>query len=144
MSYEELLQTADVISIHCPLSQETRHLISDPEFAMMRKGVMIVNTSRGAGTSIRHGILNESNLNLIVIDEQALVRAMESGRVARVGLDVFEKEPAVHPYLMQSERATLLPVSPSCPYDVLHLTSLSALGNVNDTYNHRRRKGRPC
>ena len=46
-----------------------------------------------------------------VIDEQALVRAMESGKVARVGLDVFEKEPMVHPYLMKSDRATLLPVS---------------------------------
>ncbi|KAG8905206.1 hypothetical protein FRB99_000475 [Tulasnella sp. 403] len=96
VSFSELLGASDVISVHTPLTAHTRHLLSDSEFAKMRKGVFIVNTSRGA-----------------VIDEQALVRAMESGRVARVGLDVFEKEPAVHPYLMKSDRATLLPVSSS-------------------------------
>jgi len=92
VSFDELLACSNVITIHCPLSSATRHLISDNEFNQMRKGVFIVNTSRGA-----------------VINTEALIRAMESGRVARVGLDVFEKEPSVHPYLMQSDKATLLP-----------------------------------
>ncbi|KAG9010117.1 hypothetical protein FRB94_004375 [Tulasnella sp. JGI-2019a] len=92
VSFDELLQYSDVIDIHCPLNTHTRKLISDAQFARMKQGVIIVNTSRGA-----------------VIDESALVRAMETGQVSRVGLDVFEKEPAVHPYLMKSDRATLLP-----------------------------------
>ncbi|KAG8960186.1 palmitoyltransferase pfa5 [Tulasnella sp. 408] len=92
VSFEQLLQYSDVITIHCPLTPQSRHLFNDATFSQMRKGMFIVNTSRGS-----------------VIDEEALVRAMEDGTVSRVGLDVFEKEPFVHPYLMKSERATLLP-----------------------------------
>lgn len=81
----------------------------------MKEGMFIVNTSRGAGMWNLREIEGEANLPLSsfapVIDEHALVRAMESGKVSRVGLDVFEKEPAVHPYLMKSDRASLLPVS---------------------------------
>ncbi|KAG8758756.1 palmitoyltransferase pfa5 [Ceratobasidium sp. 423] len=71
-----------------------RHRIppADEQFATMKHSAYIVNTSRGS-----------------VIDEEELVRAMKSGRISRVGLDVFENEPEVHPYLMTSERATLLP-----------------------------------
>ncbi|KAG8861964.1 hypothetical protein FRB96_002407 [Tulasnella sp. 330] len=92
VSFDQLLQYSDVIDIHCPLNVHTRKRFSDAEFARMKPGVIIVNTSRGA-----------------VIDESALIRAMESGHVARVGLDVFEKEPTVNPYFMKSDRATLLP-----------------------------------
>ncbi|PVG02852.1 hypothetical protein CPB86DRAFT_822813 [Serendipita vermifera] len=91
---EELLKQARLITLHCPLNDETYHLLSDDQFAQMRDGVLIVNTSRGP-----------------VIDEEALVRAMESGKVLRCGLDVFEHEPQVHPWLQSSKRATLLPVS---------------------------------
>ena len=52
VSFNELLRMSDVISVHTPLSPQTRHLISDNEFAKMRKGVFIVNTSRGAGPSV--------------------------------------------------------------------------------------------
>lgn len=89
---DELLAESDLITLHCPLTPETRHLLSDKQFASMKHGAYIVNTSRGP-----------------VIDEEALVRAMKSGQIARVGLDVFENEPEVHPYLMASDRATLLP-----------------------------------
>ncbi|KAG9048693.1 palmitoyltransferase pfa5 [Tulasnella sp. UAMH 9824] len=92
VSFEQLLQYSDIITIHCPLTPQSRHTFNDATFSKMRKGMFIVNTSRGS-----------------VIDEEALVRAMEDGTVSRVGLDVFEKEPFVHPYLMKSERATLLP-----------------------------------
>ncbi|CAE6501369.1 unnamed protein product, partial [Rhizoctonia solani] len=91
-SLDRLLSESDLVTLHCPLTPETRHILSDKQFAIMKHGAYIVNTSRGP-----------------VIDEEALVRAMKSGRISRVGLDVFENEPKVHPYLMTSERATLLP-----------------------------------
>lgn len=73
---DELLIRADLISIHCPLTDETRRLLSAKEFGLMKEGVFLVNTSRGP-----------------VIDEAALVDALSSGRVWAAGLDVFEQEP---------------------------------------------------
>ncbi|KZT58291.1 hypothetical protein CALCODRAFT_255462 [Calocera cornea HHB12733] len=92
VSLDELLSTADLISLNCPLTPETFHLIGETEFAKMKKGVMIVNTSRGK-----------------VIDEHALVSALESGHVARAGLDVYENEPHPHPFLLTSEQCTVFP-----------------------------------
>jgi D-3-phosphoglycerate dehydrogenase len=73
---DELLQRADFISVHCPLTDETHHLLSTREFNLMKEGVFIVNTSRGP-----------------VIDEAALVEALRCGKVWGAGLDVFEHEP---------------------------------------------------
>lgn len=73
---DTLLSTSDFISIHVPLTKDTRHLLSDEQFGKMKKGVTIVNTARGP-----------------VIDEQALIRALESGIVSGAALDVMEKEP---------------------------------------------------
>ncbi len=73
---DELLERSDFISVHCPLTDETYHLLSTREFNLMKDGVFIVNTSRGP-----------------VIDESALVEALRSGKVWGVGLDVFEHEP---------------------------------------------------
>ncbi|MDH7570126.1 MAG: phosphoglycerate dehydrogenase [Armatimonadota bacterium] len=72
----ELISTADFITLHVPYSQSTRHLIGEKEFAAMKPGVRLVNCARGG-----------------VVDEAALVRAIESGKVAGAGLDVFEQEP---------------------------------------------------
>ena len=73
---DDLLREADFISVHAPLTATTRHLLSDREFGMMKEGVFIVNTSRGA-----------------VIDEAALIEGLRSGRVWGAGLDVMEQEP---------------------------------------------------
>ena len=73
---EELIAQADIITLHVPLTEKTKHMISDAEFEKMKDGVIIINASRG-GT----------------VDEKALLRALESGKVRAVGLDVFEKEP---------------------------------------------------
>ena len=73
---DELLSRADFLSVHCPLTDETRHLLSAREFGLMKEGVFLVNTSRGP-----------------VIDEGALVGALRSGKVFAAGLDVFEEEP---------------------------------------------------
>jgi D-lactate dehydrogenase len=72
---EELLRSSDIISLHVPLMRETHHLINAETLAMMKPGVMIVNTSRGG-----------------LIDTEALIQAVQSGRVAAVGLDVYEEE----------------------------------------------------
>lgn len=89
---EDLLATVDVLSINVPLNAHTRHMIGAPQFAIMKPGIVVVNTARGA-----------------VIDEQALVDALASGRVAAAGLDVFENEPKVHPELMKSDKALIVP-----------------------------------
>jgi D-3-phosphoglycerate dehydrogenase len=73
---EELLRRSDFISVHCPLTDETHHLLGTREFGLLKEGVFIVNTSRGP-----------------VIDESALVAALRGGRVWGAGLDVFEHEP---------------------------------------------------
>lgn len=91
-SFDELLSTSDVLSLNLPLNKNTRHIISTPQFNAMKDGVVIVNTARGA-----------------VIDEAALVDALNSGKVWSAGLDVFEEEPKVHPGLIKCDRALLLP-----------------------------------
>ena len=76
VSFEELIAQADIITLHVPLTEKTKHMISDAEFENMKDGVIITNVSRG-GT----------------LDEEALLRALESGKVRAAALDVFEKEP---------------------------------------------------
>ncbi|MBI4313452.1 MAG: phosphoglycerate dehydrogenase [Candidatus Omnitrophica bacterium] len=75
-SLPEILKRADYITVHTPMTDETRHMISDKEFAMMKKGVRIINCARGG-----------------IIEEQALIRAIKAGTVAAASLDVFEEEP---------------------------------------------------
>ncbi len=76
VSLEELIAQADIITLHVPLTEKTKHLISDAEFEKMKDGVIIINVSRG-GT----------------LDEEALLRALESGKIRAAALDVYEKEP---------------------------------------------------
>ena len=87
-----LLSQSDVVSINCPLTPETTNLISTPEFAAMKDGAFIVNTSRGP-----------------VIDEPALIEALESGKIARAGLDVFWNEPNINEYFTKSEKVVVQP-----------------------------------
>ena len=74
--FEDVLSRSDFISIHCPLTPKTRHLIGEPQFRSMKPNVVFINTSRGP-----------------VVDEQALVAALEQGQIAAAGLDVTEQEP---------------------------------------------------
>ena len=83
---------ADVVSLHCPLTDETRHLIRKETLARMRSDAVLVNTSRGP-----------------VVDEAALVRALRDGAIAGAALDVFEDEPNVHPGLLELENVVLSP-----------------------------------
>ncbi|RDW71931.1 NAD(P)-binding Rossmann-fold containing protein-2 [Coleophoma crateriformis] len=92
VTFDELLATSDVLSLNLPLNKQTRHIISTAEFSKMKKGIVIVNTARGA-----------------VMDEDALVKALESGQVWSCGLDVFEEEPKIHPGLIANPNVMLVP-----------------------------------
>jgi glyoxylate reductase len=87
-----LLQEADYITLHVLLTEETRRLIGRREFKLMKNSAHLINTSRGP-----------------VVDEEALVEALQSGMIAGAGLDVFEKEPHIHPALLSIPNAVLLP-----------------------------------
>jgi glyoxylate reductase len=88
----ELLETADVVSLHVPLSEETRHLIDRRALSLMKPTAVLVNTSRGP-----------------IIDEAALAGALESGEIAGAALDVFEREPEVEERLLSLENVVLTP-----------------------------------
>jgi glyoxylate reductase len=87
-----LLRESDVVSLHVPLTDATRHLIGAPELARMRNTAVLVNTARGP-----------------VVDEEALAIALEQGTIFAAGLDVFEREPEIHPRLLAAPRTVLLP-----------------------------------
>ena len=89
---DELLETADFVSVHTPLNEETRHLIGAEELEKMKATAVLVNTSRGP-----------------VVDEGALADALANGRIFAAGLDVYEKEPKVHPKLLELENVVLAP-----------------------------------
>ncbi len=89
---DQLLGECDVVSLHVPLTEGTRHLIDIRRLALMRRTAVLVNTARGP-----------------VVDEEALAGALERGELFAAGLDVFEREPAVHPRLLASPRVVLLP-----------------------------------
>jgi glyoxylate reductase len=91
-SLPELLRESDTVTIHVPLTPETRHLIGAPEFALMRRTAILINTARGP-----------------IVDESALVTALQNGTIAAAGLDVFEDEPKVHPHLASMQQVVLLP-----------------------------------
>jgi glyoxylate reductase len=89
---ERLLVEADVVSLHCPLTPETRHLIGAAELAAMKPSAVLVNAARGP-----------------VVDEAALAAALAGGEIAAAGLDVYEREPEVEPALLELENAVLAP-----------------------------------
>lgn len=91
-SFTELIQQSDFISIHLPLTAETKHLINEQVLQQMKKSAILINTARGA-----------------VIDENALVKALENHWIAGAGLDVFENEPEVAPGLERLTNVVLAP-----------------------------------
>jgi glyoxylate reductase len=92
LELDELLAASDVVSIHAPLMDETRHLMNAERLAQMKDTAYLVNSARGP-----------------IIDEAALVDALRSGQIAGAGLDVYENEPDVHPGLLELDNVVLLP-----------------------------------
>ncbi|KAH0542742.1 hypothetical protein FGG08_002881 [Glutinoglossum americanum] len=140
VSFDELLATSDVISLNLPLNnpvllplltssgsqihtdehysdlvhqRQTRHIISTPEFEKMKDGVVIVNTARGA-----------------VIDEDALVKALDNGKVWSCGLDVYEEEPKIHPRLVANPHVMLVPHMGTWTVETQTAMEVCNIGNV--------------
>ena len=89
---ETVLREADFVSLHTPFLPETRHLMNERTLRLMKKSAILVNASRGR-----------------VVDEAALVRALQEGWIAGAGLDVFEEEPKIHPGLIPLTNVVLAP-----------------------------------
>jgi lactate dehydrogenase-like 2-hydroxyacid dehydrogenase len=89
---QRLLEESDVVSLHCPLTPETHHLIGAKQLAAMKPTAILVNTARGP-----------------IVDEAALVAALRDGVIAAAGLDVYEDEPRLHPELRRLDNVVLLP-----------------------------------
>lgn len=87
-----LLAESDFVSVHVPLTPETQHMLSTPQFGQMKRSAILINTSRGP-----------------VVDEAALVEALNAKKIAGAGLDVYEREPAVHPGLIPMPNVVLAP-----------------------------------
>ena len=87
-----LLAESDFVSVHVPLTPETQHMLSTPQFGQMKRTAILINTSRGP-----------------VVDEAALVEALTAKKIAGAGLDVYEREPAVHPGLLTMPNVVLAP-----------------------------------
>ncbi|KAF2184150.1 D-isomer-specific 2-hydroxyacid dehydrogenase-like protein [Zopfia rhizophila CBS 207.26] len=115
VSFEELLKTSDVLSLNLSLNASTKHIISKPQFDMMKDGVIVINTARGP-----------------LIDEAALVDALKSGKVWTAGLDVFEEEPKIHPGLLESENVVLLPHIGTATFETQRDMELLVLDNLKE------------
>ncbi|OCT50301.1 putative 2-hydroxyacid dehydrogenase UNK4.10 [Cladophialophora carrionii] len=113
LSFDELLAQSDVLSLNLALNAKTRHIISAPEFAKMKDGVVIVNTARGA-----------------LINEKDLVSALDSGKVASAGLDVFEEEPKVEEGLLKNDRVFIVPHIGTNTYETQREMELLVLQNL--------------
>ena len=89
---DSMLPIVDMVSLHCPRTEETYRLFSAERLARLKPGAYLINTARGD-----------------IVDEAALAQALAEGRLAGAGLDVFEREPEIHPKLLQQKNAMLLP-----------------------------------
>lgn len=121
VSKEELLRESDFVSLHVPLTPATRHLIGRAELARMKPTAILVNTARGP-----------------VVDEEALVEALERRIIWGAGLDVFENEPAVHPKLLELPNVVLAPHIASASYATRRRMSMMAAENAAAALAGRR------
>lgn len=117
---EHLLEESDIVTLHVPLTADTFHLIGRKEFGLMKKTSILVNTSRGA-----------------VVDEEALILALESGEIAAAGLDVFEHEPSVPSGLTTCGKVILTPHVASATYECREAMAKIAAQNVIDVFEGR-------
>jgi glyoxylate reductase len=113
MSLDRLLSTSDIVSLHCPMTPETKHLIDQKALARMKRTAYLINTSRGP-----------------VVDEGALAWALKERLIAGAALDVYEKEPEIHPGLMLLENVLLIPHLASATTDTRTAMADLAVSNA--------------
>ncbi len=117
-TFDELLPNADVLSIHCPATPETKGIVNADALARLPDGAIVVNTSRGA-----------------VVDDEALIEALKSGKVAAAGLDVFNGEPAdIHPGYRDLDNVFLLPHIGSATAQTRDAMGFRALDNLDAVF----------
>lgn len=110
---EDVLATADFVSLHCPGGAENRHLIDAARLSAMKPGAFLINTARGD-----------------VVDQQALIEALQDGKIAGAGLDVYENEPEVPAALMAMENVVLLPHLGSATEETRVAMGMKAVDNL--------------
>jgi len=115
---QELLEEADVISLHNPMTADTRHLIGENQLKLMKTSAVIINTSRGP-----------------VIDEEALISALETNQIAGAGLDVYEHEPDIPPGLLQLSNVVLTPHIGTDTYEARVAMAQEASQNIIQYFN---------
>lgn len=111
--FQTLLRQSDFISLHVPLTEETKHLIDQKALKIMKPGAFLINTSRGA-----------------IVDEKALLAALRKGIIAGAGLDVYEEEPALTPGLTQLDQVVLLPHVGSATVETRQRMAVMAADNL--------------
>ena len=121
-SLEELLAQAEIVSLNCPLTRDNHHLLNETTLAQMKPGAILINTGRGP-----------------LVDEKALVAALQSGHLGGAGLDVFEFEPKVTPELLQLDNVTLLPHIGSATVECRSDMAMRAFANIQ----HYLAEGKP-
>ncbi|MCD4650879.1 MAG: D-glycerate dehydrogenase [Candidatus Cloacimonetes bacterium] len=123
VNQKELLKTADFVSLHVPLNKETRHLISAPELEMMKSTAYLINTARGP-----------------IVDEIALIKALNTNVIAGAGLDVYELEPELTPGLAKCTNAVLTPHIASASVQTRTKMGLLCVENAIAMYEGRKPK----
>jgi glyoxylate reductase len=118
---DRLLAEADVVSLHTPLTHATRHLIDAAALGRMRQGAYLVNTSRGA-----------------VVDEAALVQALEDGHLGGAALDVFEREPEIDARLLRLDNVVLTPHVASATHEAREAMGFLCIDALRAALVHRR------
>ncbi len=119
-SLEELAAISDVLSLNCPLTPETHHLIDAPIFELMPKHSILINISRGP-----------------VVNEKALAKALQDHQIAGAGIDVFEEEPKVHPDLLSAPNCTLLPHIASATFETREQIGMLAANAIISVLNNK-------
>ena len=119
--FDDLLKEADFVSVNVALNDSTRHLFGDEQFRAMKPTAVLVNTARGP-----------------VIDEAALARALKAGEIFAAGIDVFEKEPEVHPELLECENAVIIPHLGSATIDTREAMGMLAAENLFAVFEGRK------
>ena len=117
---DDLLKAADVVSIHTPLTKETKHLIGERELSIMKPSAYLINTARGA-----------------VVDERALVNKLTEGKLGGAGLDVYEDEPHTSPGLLKMDNVVLTPHIGTNTIETCHHMTRESAQNIIDFFSDR-------
>lgn len=121
VSMDEVLAQSDYVSLHTDYNPETHHLIGKSELQKMKPTAYLINTARGA-----------------IVNEESLVEALRTNQIAGAGLDVFEKEPEIHPGLLELENAVLAPHIASASLDTRTAMATMAADNIIAMFNGKR------